>query len=214
MNSTNSHREFYARLIVNRAGSGNERLIDAFATVERERFVGPGPWRVFTGAGYISTITDDPKVLYQDILVGLASDRGINNGEPSLHARAIAACAPKPGEQVVHVGAGTGYYTAVLAHMVAPVGRVVGYEIEADLAGRASSNLAGLNATVAVASGTDGSLPPADVIYVSAGATHPVRTWLEALNPGGRLLFPLTPDKAVGVMLLIERGSGSSLRPR
>src|SRR6185436_18528664 len=68
-----------------------------------------------------------------------------------------------------------------------------------------SANLAGLNATIAATSGTEGALPPADVIYVSAGATHPVRSWLQALRPGGRLIFPLTPDKTAGVMLLVER---------
>jgi protein-L-isoaspartate(D-aspartate) O-methyltransferase len=44
---------------------------------------------------------------------------------------------------VIHVGAGTGYYTAILAHLVGPEGRVHAYEIEADIAARAAENLAG-----------------------------------------------------------------------
>jgi protein-L-isoaspartate(D-aspartate) O-methyltransferase len=32
--------------------------------------------------------------------------------------------------------------------------------------------------------------------------------WLDALKPGGRLLFPLTPDDGAGAMLLITRTDG------
>ena len=49
-------------------------------------------------------------------------------------------------------------------------------------------------ANVTVHSATRGrALPPCDVIYVSAAATAPLDNWLDALRPGGRLLFPLTP---------------------
>src|SRR5262245_47477841 len=35
---------------------GNERLLEAFATVPRERFAGPGPWRILhIGDGYWNT---------------------------------------------------------------------------------------------------------------------------------------------------------------
>ena len=34
----------------------------------------------------------------------------------------IAAAAPQPGEHVVHVGAGVGYYTAILAELVGRYG--------------------------------------------------------------------------------------------
>lgn len=54
------------------------------------------------------------------MLVSLDADKGINNGEPFLHAMWIGKVAPKPGETVTHVGAGTGYYTALLAQLVLP----------------------------------------------------------------------------------------------
>jgi len=206
MSTVKQHRDFFAQFLVRSVGSKNERLVEAFATVEREHFVGKGPWPVFVGSGYIETISDDPRLLYQDILIGLASDRGINNGQPTLHAQCIASCDPVPGETVVHVGAGTGYYTAILAHVVGPIGRVIAYEIESDLASQAEANLSHVaNSTVVSASGAEGPLPPADVIYVNAGATHPLRSWLEALKPGGRLVFPLTPNNSPGVMLRIQR---------
>jgi protein-L-isoaspartate(D-aspartate) O-methyltransferase len=176
------------------------------SSIEAQDYMGPGPWPIFVGSGYLPTISDDPHLLYQDVLVGLATDRGINNGQPTLHARCLAAVAPAEGETVVHIGAGTGYYTAVLAQLVGASGRVVAYEIEADLAARARANLAlAGNVNVIAASAADATLPAADVIYVNAGATHPPAAWLDALNIGGRLIFPLTPNLGFGCMLLVTR---------
>src|SRR5262249_1752462 len=45
--------------------------------------------------------------------------------------------------------------------------------------------------------------PNSDLIYVNAGATHPPTAWLDALNVGGRLIMPLTPNDGFGVMLKI-----------
>ena len=157
---------------------------------------------------YISTISDDPRFLYQDIVVGIDPARTINNGQPSLHARCLAACLPAPGESALHIGAGTGYYTAILAALVESAGQVLAYEIHSDLADRARHNLRDLpNVSVIAASASEGSLPRADIVYVNAGATHPLGTWLDALNVGGRLIFPMTTNSAFGVMLLITRRS-------
>ena len=209
-------RDFYARLITGRAGVSDNVLIEAFATVAREAFVGPGPWQVFAFAnGYVETPTNELAYLYQDVLVALASDRRINNGEPSLHARCLAALAPRQGEEVLHVGSGTGYYTAILARLVGPKGSVTAYEIERDLAEQARANLATLdNVSVRNRAGTNDDLPPCDAIYVNAGATHPLATWLDALRVGGRLLFPLTPDEGMGSMLLVSRTSSSTYAAR
>jgi protein-L-isoaspartate(D-aspartate) O-methyltransferase len=133
-------RDFYSRLITASAGVTDERIVNAFATVPREDFVGRGPWRV-DARGYISTGTDDPVVLYQNILVGLAPERRINHGEPTLHAKSIAMVNPHRGDTVIHIGAGTGYSTAILAQLVGPTGKVEAYEIEPDIAARAVSRL-------------------------------------------------------------------------
>jgi protein-L-isoaspartate(D-aspartate) O-methyltransferase len=58
----------------------------------------------------------------------------INNGQPTLHALCLMTLSVKEGETAVHVGAGTGYYTAVLARLAGPAGAVFGYEIEERLA--------------------------------------------------------------------------------
>src|SRR5580704_4196790 len=111
----------YARLVVARAGRPqDERLVHAFATVERHRFLGAGPWVV--GEDGSTTATDDPAQTYQDIGLGLAP--GVPTGLPSLHARMLAVANPEPGAVVMHVGAGAGYYTAILAELVGDRGRV------------------------------------------------------------------------------------------
>jgi protein-L-isoaspartate(D-aspartate) O-methyltransferase len=202
-------RTYYARLIAGKAGTNDPRLIEAFAAVEREQFVGSGPWKVNChSAGYVETPSDDLAFLYQDIVVALVPERRLNNGEPHLHARCLAALKICGGETAVHVGSGTGYYTALLAHLVGPNGTVIAYEIDRSLARKAAENLAPWpQITVRDTSATDTELPKCDFIYVNAGATHPVEAWLEALRPGGRLLFPLTPNVGLGGMLLITRSA-------
>lgn len=215
MDLLEAHRTFFAELITASAGVPRSRLTSAFACTPRERYLGPGPWKVFSGAGHGYTLTpsDDPTLVYQDVVIALEEERGLNNGQPSLHAHCLAALDVREGESVVHIGAGAGYYTAVLAALTSASGKVLAYEIGADLARRAAVNLAHLSqVTVVGRSGAEGSLPESDVIYVSAGATAPLDLWLDALRPSGRLLFPLTPSGndgklGMGKMLLVTRAT-------
>jgi protein-L-isoaspartate(D-aspartate) O-methyltransferase len=209
---TTKLRVFYARLVTARARARDPRIKVAFAAVPREAFVGPAPWflSVFPPGGpapvYVETPDDDPAFLYADVLVALDHSRGVNNGEPSLHARCLDALAPRPGETVLHVGAGTGYYTALLAHLVAPDGTVHAYEIDSELAARAAANLKGTaGVELHARSGIGDGLPAADAIYVNAALTAPSWTWLDALRPGGRLLFPLQAGRSLGGMLLVTK---------
>lgn len=210
MDSIEAHRTWYARLVTATAGipPSERRIQEAFAATPRERFVGRGPWRVFTRVGYVETPSDDPTFLYQDVAVALVPERQINNGQPSLHAICLAALGVREGEAVVHVGAGTGYYSAILARLAGSAGSVDAYEVDPELAARAGENLAEYqNVKVHAASGAEGELPACDAIYVNAGATGPADAWLDALRPGGRLLFPLTAMQGAGAMLLVTRGT-------
>jgi protein-L-isoaspartate(D-aspartate) O-methyltransferase len=213
--SKEAHREFFAKLMTAQAGvQADSRLAAAFAATPRERFLGAPPWKVFTRSGYVEMIADDPSLLYQDIVVSLGKN-GINNGQPSLHAVCLAALKLEPGERVVHIGAGTGYYTALLARLVGDTGVVDAFEIDSELAAKAQSNLAELpQVKVHAESGTQGPLPECDVLYVNASATHPLPTWLDALRPNGRLLFPLAPEDGSGAMLLISHHDDGSYAAR
>ncbi len=200
-------RRFFARYVSASAGVRDPRIEQAFAAVERERFAGPGPWSIHVlGSGYIETPDADPAFIYQDTLVALDAARGINIGQPSAHAQWLDALGLVEGETVVQVGAGSGYYTAILAHLVGPRGRVHAFEVNPVLADRARENLQDLpQATVHARSGIAADLPKADAVYVCAGITQPSWTWIDALHPGGRLLFPLQPEGGFGGMLLISR---------
>jgi protein-L-isoaspartate(D-aspartate) O-methyltransferase len=88
------------------------------------------------------TPSADPVYLYIKGVIGILPERNLNNGEPSLHAALIASAAPQPGEHVVHIGAGVGYYTAIMAELVGASGRVTAIELDAGLAARATTNFA------------------------------------------------------------------------
>ena len=182
------------------------RVADAFDRVPREHFVGPGPWLTLAGEGYVESETADPALLYDDIVVALAPDRRINNGQPTLHARCLSAARVRPGERVLHIGCGAGYYSAVISELVTVSGHVVAWDVEADLVASARRNLIGWsNVAVELRDGTVPPIPRSDVIYVCAGCTAPVRAWVDALADGGRLLFPLTPGWDYGAVLMITR---------
>ena len=211
------HRRIYARQILAKAGvAGNARLMSAFSKVPREAFIGPPPWIFSDFRKYREMASTDPMVLYQDLVIGLHPDRGVNNGMPSLHASALHALKIREGETVVHLGAGTGYYTAILAELVGPSGRVLAVEFDAALADRARASLKGYSNVEIVAGDAMGwPKSDADVIYVNFALDHPPKAWIENLEVSGRLLFPLgipgvengrpTGFTRAGAFLLIDR---------
>lgn len=172
----------------------------------------PGAPRFDLRALYQTTPDARVEHLYDDVLVAIDPARQLNNGQPSAHARWMDAAAPRPGEAVLHVGCGTGYFTAILAELVGGTGRVVAVELDPGLAARARACLAPWP-QVRVEAGDAGRPDgPFDVIYVNAGATHARKEWLAALAEGGRLLLPLTvhlpmfpPEHGIGFVVCAER---------
>jgi protein-L-isoaspartate(D-aspartate) O-methyltransferase len=209
-------RHAYAKQVLAAAGVSDARIEAAFAAVKREAFLGPGPWPVLRWRvpvqRYVMTPDADPVHLYINGVIGILPERNLNNGEPSLHAALIAGAAPQAGEHVVHVGAGVGYYTAILAELVGASGHVTAIEFDPDLAARAAANFQKApNVHIVAGDGTQVAFEPADVIYVNAGATRPADPWLDGLKEGGRLILPLTghgfpqTDARRGAVFRIER---------
>jgi protein-L-isoaspartate(D-aspartate) O-methyltransferase len=152
------------------------RLELALTEVRREDFLGPGPWVIprWIG-GYVPTPSADPVYLYVNTVVQVIAERHLNNGQPSGHAKWIANASIKTGEHVVHIGTGTGYYTAIIARLAGPSGKVTGTELDAGLAARAKENLSSYpNVLIVNGDGTSVPFDAADVIYVNAGVTRPV----------------------------------------
>jgi protein-L-isoaspartate(D-aspartate) O-methyltransferase len=210
-------RRAYAKQIMAAAGVPCERLAHAFAAVPREKFLGPGPWPILRwGRGYQPSPGDDPVYLYTDDLIGIDPAREINNGQPSFHFALMARLDPQPGEHVVHIGTGTGYYSAILAELVGTRGRVTAIEHDPGLAALAASNLAARRQVEVIeGDGTVADFDAADGIYVNAGVTHPPARWLDRMLHGGRIVLPMTAPRSrianrpgprwTGVVFLIRR---------
>jgi protein-L-isoaspartate(D-aspartate) O-methyltransferase len=201
-------RQSYAEELRFKARIRSPAVRAAFATVPRERFVGAGPWRVrgpMDMAEYWTTADADPRAVYHDVLIALDEVRGINNGQPSLWAFLLDQIDILAGERILHLGCGTGYYTAVMAELVGPTGKITAIEIDVGLAEKARAALMPWpQIMVSNADGANLCFEPVDLIVASAGATHPLSSWLDALKPGGRLMFPMTAPRR-GAMLLVTR---------
>lgn len=150
----------------------DERLVDAFLTLPRERFVDEAR----RGIAYVD----------EDLPIG----GGRCLMEPMVLARLLQAAAIAPGERALDVGCATGYSTAVLARVA---GSVVGLECDDGLAQRARTVLGSLG--LANASVVTGPLPegrrgdgPYDVIVLQGAVPALPQAILDQLAPGGRLV--------------------------
>jgi protein-L-isoaspartate(D-aspartate) O-methyltransferase len=207
----------FAKEIEQQGQIKSKRLIEGLATVPRENFMGPGPWKLVRPAdlasGYQLTPDSNPRHLYENVLVALDERRRLNNGEPLALLLWLDSLALSAGGRFLHIGCGVGYYSAVAAHAVGPRGSVVAVEIDPALAARAELNLQSYaNVTVVATNGTLDHFGTFDAIFVNAGCTRPQALWLDQLTVGGRLLVPLTvaiptmPGIGAGSMLLVTRG--------
>jgi protein-L-isoaspartate(D-aspartate) O-methyltransferase len=203
-----SARHFYAEELCRINHISSPAILRAFSTVPRELFVGPGPWMIQTSGTQWFTESADPQNVYQDALIVLDAAKCLNNGQPSLWAFHLSLLGVRPGDHILHLGCGTGYYSAILAELTGPEGKVVAVEIDEALAARARIALEPWPQVIVFqADGAQGPFDPDDVIVVSAGATHPLAAWLAALKPNGKLLFPLTSTRGPGTMAYLTRKS-------
>jgi protein-L-isoaspartate(D-aspartate) O-methyltransferase len=208
-------RLFFAKQLSAASQSDDERLEGVFASVRREDFLPAGPWRIGIDGRWLRTPSADPAFVYQNCLVALDESKSINNGEPFLHAAWLGAARPKAGDLICHIGAGLGYYTAILSQLASPGGHVTAFEIDERLAAGARKNLARYaNVDVVDGDATKLALPECDLIYVNAGVAAPPAAWLQSLRPMGRMIFPWRPSETVGLTLLVtRRESGFEVKP-
>jgi len=208
-NLSKTRRSYAEELRVAAPVRRDPAIVRAFASVPRERFLGPGPWLIRADMRNYRTPDSNPWWLYHNVLVSIDARKGINNGSPSMWAFLFDQLDFKPGERVLQVGAGTGYYTAILATLVGLRGRVHAIEFEKHLAARARANLtAWPQVKVVCGDASNFDAGEVDVVVVFAGGTHPAPLWLERLAPRGRLLMPLVADDRGGFMLKAVRRRG------
>ncbi len=148
----NAYRRFFAEEIQMVSNLRTPGLVDALATVPRERFLPPGPWVVRGDADFMAplrrTPSDDPRHVYHNVAIGIDPERMLFNGAPGLLSTGIDALGLDVGKRVLHIGTGAGYYTAVMAQTVGHMGHVCGIEVDSNLAKTAAANLATMHGSI------------------------------------------------------------------
>ena len=125
--------------------------------------------------------------------VGLPLAHAQTMSKPSLIGRMLAALAPQPGDNVLEVGTGSGYQTAILAGLAH---RVTSLERWRDLVAEARARIGAarlMRVHIHAADGFDGWAEdgPYDRIIVNAATAEIPPALLQQLKPGGVLLTPL-----------------------
>lgn len=163
-----------------------DRVAEAFAALPREGFLRRGDRR---RAGY-----DGP--------IGIGHEQ--TNSQPRTVADMLRLLDVREGHRVLDVGAGSGWTTALLAHLVGPSGEVYGVELVPDLADFGRENLARTGQPWAsVTTATEGELgqpagAPYDRILVSAEPDTLPRELVDQLADPGVMVIPVA-----GVMLRV-----------
>lgn len=128
----------------------------------------------------------------------LPLSHGQTNSQPSTVFAMLELLDVRPGHQVLDFGAGSGWTTALLAHLVGRDGCVVGVERIAHLAlgARASLDATGPWPQASVRVATPGvlgapDLAPFDRILVSAAASDIPPALIQQLGEGGIMVIPV-----------------------
>jgi protein-L-isoaspartate(D-aspartate) O-methyltransferase len=176
----------------------DERVLQTLSELPREAFV-PDAYRALA---------------YADIDIPIGQDTCML--APKVVGRMLQALQVRPRDKVLEIGSGTGYATACLARLGR---RVIGVEIDPDLAEGAQERLAALNLQRvevrtgdAMAGPVDGA--PFDVIAVTGSlpTEEPVPMLVSQLAPGGRLFVIVGEEPVMEARLETRVGAGGDLR--
>lgn len=141
---------------------------------------------------------------YEDGALPIGAGQTIS--QPFTQARYLEALRLRGHERVLEIGTGSGYQTALLAHLTGQVFSVERVRALAEGAQRALRAALVRNASVLLGDGTLGwsGYAPYDAILVAAGGPEIPAPLLEQLTLGGRLLIPIG-DRGAQTLTLIER---------
>ena len=127
----------------------------------------------------------------------LAIAAGQTNSQPQTVESMLRLLDVRPGQRVLDVGSGSGWTTALLAHLVGPTGAVLGVELEEELVSFGSANLDGVDRPWAsIRHATPGVLgdpggAPYDRILVSAEPDELPQALVDQLADDGVLVIPV-----------------------
>lgn len=143
---------------------------------------------------------------YENVALPLGHGQTISR--PGVHALHLQLAALAGTERVLEIGTGSGFQTALLAHLAA---HVYSIEVVPEIAalGRAALERTGAeNVTLRVGDGSQGWVEhaPFDRILVGAAAPRPPETLIGQLADGGRLLVPVGDDSGQRLTLIEKSG--------
>lgn len=178
------------------------------------------PWEVLDPA-VLQLLNDVPReafvpkayagLAFADIEIPLV--HGQHMLSPKMEGRMLQSLSLKKTDRVLHIGTGSGYFTALLAKMAA---HVTCLEVDADLSQQAAQNLAAQhidNVSLQVADGIAG-LPqaaPFDVIVYTGSCPVEPAGVRQQLSVGGRMLIVLG-EPPVMQATLIQRVTQDAYR--
>jgi protein-L-isoaspartate(D-aspartate) O-methyltransferase len=150
---------------------------------------------------------------YEDTSLPIGNGQTIS--QPSTQARGLEALRLTGREKVLEIGMGSGYQTALLAHLAAQVFAVERFPSLADGAQSALAAAGIRNVSILVGDGTLGwrAYAPYDAIVVAAASPDVPQPLLEQLAPGGRILLPLGPMDVQVLTLVTNSGEGPLRTP-
>ncbi|HMA52711.1 MAG TPA: methyltransferase domain-containing protein, partial [Magnetospirillaceae bacterium] len=201
-------REIFVEELAALCGIRDVAILNAFRTVPREDFLPPGPWTIEGIDGSLFLTPDDnPSHIQHAVGVVLkqGGELGLHCANPAPVAKALQNTGFRLGDRVLHVGAGLGYVSALIAELIGPSGRAVAAEIDPSLAASARRSLAPwpyvevAGDALALAAGSY------DVIFSSAGMATIPTVWLDSLAAGGRMMVPLTGTNGSGFTFHFRR---------
>ena len=153
-------------------------VIGAFSDIDRALFVG----------------LENREIAYADRPLPIGHAQKIS--QPPTVGFMLELLGAQLGDRARDVGSGSGWTTALLAHIVGPQGSVLGIERIPDLARRSREHLAAIGAKATVRDATPGVLgapddAPFDRILVSAAADDVPDGLVRQLRIGGVMVLPV-----------------------
>lgn len=171
-----------------------DRVSDAFAATPR--------------AGFLRRLSRGRAAHDGPIMIGC----GQTNSQPRTVEAMLRLLEVHEGDRVLDVGSGSGWTTALLAHLTGPAGEVVGVELEPELVAFGRANLertgrpwARIEQAQPGVLGWPDEAPYARVL-VSAEPRSLPQELVDQVAVGGRMVIPVD-----GTMLLAERTDRGTL---
>jgi protein-L-isoaspartate(D-aspartate) O-methyltransferase len=176
-------------------GISNARVLNAMREIPRHIFIPPP---------YDSSAYDDNP---------LPIGNGQTISQPYIVARMTELLDPERDDNLLEIGSGSGYQTAILAALSQHVTSIERIPQVADLARKNLAALGAKNAQIIVGDGTLGypADAPYDGILITAATPAIPRPLIDQLAPGGRLIAPVG-NREIQELVSIVRRDGELVR--